>query len=80
MSIFTRWRARTRAILNDDALERDLDHEVAAWVEELAARYEAGGVNAREARRRALAETGGTQHVKDRVRDVRPRWFDSRAR
>jgi predicted permease len=75
MSIFTRWRARTRAILNDDALERDLDREVAAWVEELAARYEAQGVDPREARRRALAETGGIEHVKDRVRDIRPRWF-----
>jgi putative ABC transport system permease protein len=75
MSIFTRWRAKTRAILNGDALARDLDREVAAWVEELAARYEAQGVDPREARRRALAETGGIQQVKDRVRDVRPRWF-----
>jgi putative ABC transport system permease protein len=75
MSLLSRFRSRTRAMLRGDAVERDLDREMAGWVDELAARYEVQGLDPREARRRALAETGGIEHVKDRVRDVRARWF-----
>jgi putative ABC transport system permease protein len=49
----------------------DLELEVSAWVDELAARYEAAGASPAEARRRALIETGGVRHVKEAVRDAR---------
>jgi len=67
----SRWRAwasRLRSGRRDD----DLDRELGDWVEELAARYEAEGVPAVEARRRAVIETGGVEQVKEAVRDVRP--------
>jgi hypothetical protein len=66
MSLFRRWVKRARR----DA-DVDLDRELAGWVDELAARYEASGASRAEARRRALAETGGLHQVKEAVRDVR---------
>jgi predicted permease len=75
MSLWSRWRARTRTFLHRDSLDTELDRELAHWVEELTARYEAAGLAREEARRRALVETEGIEQVKDRVRDVRPRWF-----
>jgi putative ABC transport system permease protein len=51
--------------------DRDLDRELAQWVDELTARYEAQGVPSPEARRRALIDTEGVEQVKERVRDVR---------
>jgi putative ABC transport system permease protein len=68
MSIVSRWRAGLRAVLRRGAVERDLDRELADWVDELARRYEAQGVSPREARRRALVETGGVEQVKEEVR------------
>src|SRR5262245_34764932 len=73
MSIFSRWRAFVRAALDRDALDRDLDRELSQWVAENAARYEASGIAPAEARRRALADTGGLTQVKEQVRDQRPR-------
>ncbi|HKW01386.1 MAG TPA: ABC transporter permease [Vicinamibacterales bacterium] len=78
MSFWSRWRARTRTFVHRDALDHELDRELADWVDELTARYEAEGVPREEARRRALVETEGVEQVKDRVRDVRARWFFDR--
>ena len=75
MPALSRWKARFHALFNRDALDRDFDRELSAWVDELAAREEARGVSPPEARRRAVHATGGLNRVKDRVRDVRPRWF-----
>ena len=79
MSFLSRWRARTRTWLRRDVVERDLSRELADWVDELAARYEADGCAPDEARRRALVETGGVEQVKDQVRDARERWMLDRA-
>lgn len=78
MSLFARWRARTRALLNRDDLDRDLDRELSDWVDELTTRYEAAGMSRDDARRRALIDTEGVQQVKDRVQDVRARWLVDR--
>ncbi len=69
MSAWTRWRARARNVLTRHALDRDLDRELDAWVDELTARYQTKGLSAEHARRRALAETGSVEHVKASVRD-----------
>ena len=71
MPILPRWRARWRAVVERETLDRDLDRELSEWIAELAARHEAAGVAPAEARRRALAETGGVEQVKERVRDAR---------
>jgi predicted permease len=69
------WRARIRAFRTRPALDRELDRELADWIDELTRRYQAQGATAAAARRRALLETGGREQVKDQVRDVRPGWF-----
>ena len=52
-------------------VERDLDAELHAYVDLLAAEYERGGMAPDLARRRALVETGSIEAVKDATRDVR---------
>lgn len=74
MSMFQSWRAKVRALRSRPALDRELDRELADWIGELTARYEAEGESPAEARRHALMETGGLEQVKDGVRDVRPGW------
>ena len=49
-------------------LDRDLDAELQAYLDESIERKRAGGLEAGEARRAALAELGGLQSVKDEVR------------
>src|SRR6059058_6139104 len=71
MSVLSRGGAWFRLLRNRRRLDDDLDREILAWVDELAARYEADGMPADEARRRALIETGGVARVKEAVRDVR---------
>ncbi|HJU43135.1 MAG TPA: ABC transporter permease [Vicinamibacterales bacterium] len=51
-------------------LDHDLDAELRAYVDEIAARKIADGVDARTARRQALMEVG-VEGVKEEVRDVR---------
>jgi putative ABC transport system permease protein len=64
-------RMRLRAILRRDVLERELDEELRFHIESEAAKYEAQGVPAPEARRRALASFGGVERVKEDYRDGR---------
>lgn len=73
MPALRRWRAALRAWLRRDEVDRDLHTELSHWIDEVTARYQAIGLPAVEARRRALAEMGGVDSVKERVRDVRPR-------
>jgi predicted permease len=73
--MFSKWRAKLRALSNRPALDQELDRELADWIDELTARYQAAGASPQTARRRALLETGGLEQVKDHVRDVRPGWF-----
>src|SRR6266851_2395867 len=71
MSVLSRWRAWASSLRARDARDADLDRELTDWVGELAERYEAAGVSAAEARRRALIETGGVEQVKEAVRGAR---------
>ena len=52
-------------------VDDELDAEVTAFVEALAERRERAGRARPEARRQALAEVGGIEPVKERVREVR---------
>src|SRR5207249_1368717 len=60
-----------RNLLRKARVERDLDEEVRSYVESLAEENEKSGMSAKEARRQAMIETGGTEQVKEQVRDVR---------
>ena len=61
------WRTVTRG----RRLDADLDAELLSYVDEIAARKIAGGADPAAARRLALMEIGGIDHVKEEVRDVR---------
>ena len=58
------WRDRTR-------MDAELDEEIRAYADLLAEEKAAGGMAATEARRRALAEFGGVETVKQAVRETR---------
>jgi hypothetical protein len=67
-------------VFRRDRLERDLDRELAFHVETRAAELRADGVAATEARRRALAEFGGMEPIKEQARDARgTRWLEDAA-
>jgi predicted permease len=53
-----------------EAVERDLDAELRAYIDLLAAEYERSGLPPDLARRRALVETGAIEAVKDVTRDA----------
>jgi putative ABC transport system permease protein len=57
-------------VVRRQGVERDLDAEVRAYVDLLAAEYERSGLAPDLARRRALIETGGIEPVKDASRDA----------
>jgi putative ABC transport system permease protein len=69
----SRWWAALLDRRRRNDLDRDLDTEISHWIAEVSARYRARGLPAAEARRRALAEMGGIDVVKERMREVRPR-------
>ena len=57
--------------------ERELDAELQDHVERMIADFRATGANEAEARRRALAEFGGVEPIKETCRDLRrTRWID----
>src|SRR5688572_31074643 len=60
-----------RNLSRHGAVERDLDEEVHAHFELLVDQYRATGMQDAAARRAARLELGGTEQVKDAVRDVR---------
>src|SRR3954447_13980308 len=58
-------------------LDPQIDKELQFHVDEQAARYVESGLPRDEAERRARADFGGMQHIKEDVRDVWTwRWFD----
>jgi predicted permease len=66
-----------RNVSRHGAVERDLDDEVRAHLELLVDEYRATGMEDAAARRAARLELGGTEQVKDAVRDVRRgRWLE----
>jgi len=71
MVLWSRLKSLFRNLFHRRAVEEDLDDEVRTYVEMLAAENEAAGVAPVEARRRALAEFGGAEHLKQTVREKR---------
>jgi predicted permease len=68
MSWLTRWWRR-------DALDHDVDRELADHLERRTQALMAAGLSAAQARRQARVESGGAEQVKEAVRDVRgTRW------
>jgi putative ABC transport system permease protein len=57
---------------NSERSDRELDRELAGYVKLLMEEKIKAGMSPGDARRSALVEVGGVEHVKERVRDVRP--------
>ena len=66
-----RARALWRNLLSRRNVERELDDQVRSYIELLAAEKVGRGMAPDAALREARLETGGAEHVKDEVRDVR---------
>jgi predicted permease len=71
MGGWTRVRAALRNLLHGSQVDADLDAEVEACAAMLTDEGMAGGMPAAEARRRALAELGGVEPMKQAVRETR---------
>ena len=72
MSILSWLRTSIRNLLGRSTVERELDDELRAYVDELAAEKASAGASPEEARRAAVMEVGGVARVKDQIRDERP--------
>ena len=71
MSGIRRLAALWRNLVHKDRIERELDDEMRAYMELLVDEKLRNGMGSEEARRAALVEIGGIEHVKEGVRDVR---------
>ena len=69
--MWTRVRSALRNLLRKQQIESDLDAEIRSYVDAATSEKIAGGLSHDEARRRALAESGGMEHVKQAVRNGR---------
>src|SRR3954467_12269423 len=67
-----RLKSAIRNITSRGTVERELDDELSAYVDGLAAEKIEAGMSPDEAHRAALIEVGGYERVKDDVRDERP--------
>lgn len=66
-----RLRELLRTLFRGGRVDRDLDDELADWVETLAARHRAKGTPDPDARRLALLDLGGVEQVKEEARATR---------
>ena len=66
-----RWRKRLRALVRRDAVERELDEELAFHLEMETRKHVRSGMSLADARRRAAIEFGGVEKYKEEVRDAR---------
>jgi len=71
MRLFFRMASAWKNLFARQRAEAELDEELRAWVEMTASERTAAGMSAAEARRTALADFGGVEQVKQRVRDHR---------
>jgi predicted permease len=71
MAILRTLLARLRALGRRSRHEHDLDEELRGYVDSLAEQYQRRGLPPEAARRAALVEAGGTEQIKERVREVR---------
>jgi putative ABC transport system permease protein len=71
-----RWidRARyfLRGLFHRDRVDRELDEELDAWIDELATRHRRDGHDEATARRMARADLDGVDRLRDEVRSTRP--------
>ena len=71
MPLWTRIASFWRTVAKGRRLDTELDEELSSYIDEMAARKMAGGLDAEAARRQALIEAGGVDRVKEAVRDIR---------
>jgi predicted permease len=77
MSLVTGWLYTLRALFRRNAADRDMADEIAFHVERQAEKHKARGLGAREARRLALREFGGTTRWREEARQARGAgWLD----
>jgi predicted permease len=70
--VYVRWLANLwRNLFARPQVERDLDEELRAYVDQLTEDKRRAGLSAMDARRAALLELGGMEQVKEEVRQVR---------
>lgn len=72
MSWLNRARTAARNLRGQAAVDKDLDEELATYVELLVAEKVNAGASPDEARRQTLIDIGGMEMVKEQVRDERP--------
>src|SRR3989440_12058237 len=75
MSLLTRFSRLFRNLTRRRTVERDLADEVSAYVDLSTQRKMKEGLSETDARRAALVELGGTEQVKELVRDARTGHF-----
>src|SRR3712207_4160673 len=71
MAWTNRWRKRLRALLQTDAVERELDEELAFHLEMETEKNLRSGMTLEEARRRAALTFGHAEKHREEVRDAR---------
>lgn len=71
MRIGSRLTSALRTLLHKDRVETELDTEIRSYVDAMADEKIESGISPTEARRQALAESGGLEQVKQAVRDQR---------
>lgn len=71
MQLWSRIRSALRNLLRRQQLEDQLDEELRSYADMVTDEKIAAGTPAREARRAALAELGGVEQVRQKVRDER---------
>jgi predicted permease len=78
VSLLSRFAAAWRNLFRRARVERELDDEVRAYVDLIAAENIARGMPPDAARRAALVEAGGVEQTKEEVRDTRAgAWLDA---
>ena len=71
MGTGSRFKSALRTILHKQRVESELEMEIRSYVDAVTDDKIAGGISPSEARRQALAESGGLEQVKQAVRDQR---------
>ncbi len=71
MPFLSRLASLRRNLFTGRRVERDLDDELRAYLDQLTEEKRGAGMDAAEARRAALIELGGLEQVKEEVRQVR---------
>ena len=78
MPALSRFMSLMRNLFQRRRADKALDAEVRDYVDMLAEEKMSAGMNPEEARRAARIEAGGTEQVKESVRDIRAGiWLDS---